>query len=378
MYVEKLIWWPFRELCVELDTYPSGLSELRYPHSFPSPPRLSQSPQPMPSTVGSGIATGGGEGAYPLSSVLNASSPTTMEQQSIPLSGTRTNHLRLHYHTGSTTANREEDEITWFYYLAEIALRKIESTIIESRALNKWKRNIQGHTGENEEDDEDGSQQEMGSRGVSSIYVQAPPSRPPRTPTQAEMEEFIFHTKMFESQLETWTQCLPAQVKFADLDPAPCTDERLQYLRGRLWKTKSDLYRPFTYHLIHHVHSPLHNQNVYNKVAAFAKKGLTYDMLFIKANVTEHRHHGAWLSLRGIGCGALVYLAARKSGHFKGLIPEGWDEAMEKAKVTLKYWGGQMGTKDSKLTYELICKVEEDWFGTRLRGGIMGFGDGGY
>ena len=37
-----------------------------------------------------------------------------------------------------------------------------------------------------------------------------------------------------------------------------------------------------------------------------------------------------------------------------------------------------MGTKDSKLTYELICKVEEDWFGTRLRGGIMGFGDGGY
>ncbi|KAF8448512.1 hypothetical protein BGX38DRAFT_573740 [Terfezia claveryi] len=68
------------------------------------------------------------------------------------------------------------------------------------------------------------------------------------------MQELIHLTAEFETQLGIWYSYLPAPVKYEDLDTAPCRDERLQCLRGRCWKTKSDLYRPFLYHLIHHAH----------------------------------------------------------------------------------------------------------------------------
>ncbi|KAF8448513.1 hypothetical protein BGX38DRAFT_573746 [Terfezia claveryi] len=148
---EKRIYWSCvkseNEVCVELETCTSGLSDLRYPHAFPSPPRHSRSPPAMnspPIATFTAASSTTGEGVYPLSSVLNASSsPADNHSIHSPMSNSAntphtpaisvaTNSSRTNYHTGSTTANPQEDEITWFYYLAEIALRKIERKINEA------------------------------------------------------------------------------------------------------------------------------------------------------------------------------------------------------------------------------------------------------
>ncbi|KAF8471228.1 hypothetical protein BDZ91DRAFT_517867 [Kalaharituber pfeilii] len=420
---EKRIYWSCLksevEICVELETCTSGLSELRYPHAFPSPPRHSRSPPaveaPATNSTNSGTT---GEGVYPLSSVLNAtSSPTNNTSIQSPLSNsTNTPHTpattvatsssRTNYYTGSTTANPQEDEITWFYYLAEIALRKIERKISEALHPDpvtgpRARKNLPTSDDEDEDFNEDDpnnttrSSPEYSRRRAHSnrhavrnkYSLRPPPPPPPRCPAPAEMEELLNLTTEFEIQLGIWYSYLPSTVKFADLDPTPCRDERLQYLRGRSWKTKSDLYRPFLYHLIHQPHSNYIRNNyapgTYERVAEFARKGLIYDKLFIMATVIEHRHHGAWLTLRNSGAGALVYLAAKKCGWFvkegeanggDGLveIPEGCEEALEKTKKTLRFWGEKRGARDAIPLVEMICKVEEDWFGGGNGNGMKG------
>ena len=407
---------------MEFDTCTSGLSDLRYPHAFPSPPRHSRSPPAIsspPVTNATVASATTGEGVYPLSSVLNASSsPTIINNLHSPMSNSAntphtpattiaTNSSRKDYHTGSTTANPQEDEITWFYYLAEIALRKIERKLHEALHPDLVTVRRSGPTNLHSDDDDDEYSQNIeyndGDASAdrdrhrrkprdnkytarNKYSLRPPPPAPPRAPTPAEMEELINLTAEFEIQLDIWYSYLPSAVKFADLDTTPCRDERLQYLRGRAWKTKSDLYRPFLYHLIHQPH-PNHIRDNYppgtfSRVAEFARKGLMYDKFFIMATIIEHRHHGAWLTLRNSGSGCLVYLAATKCGYFikeeeavagrgEGLaiIPDGWEEALGKAKTMLRSWGEQKGARDAVPLVDLICRVEDDWFGASGAGG---------
>ncbi|RPB24475.1 hypothetical protein L211DRAFT_807714 [Terfezia boudieri ATCC MYA-4762] len=406
---EKRIYWSCvkseNEVCVELETCTSGLSDLRYPHAFPSPPRHSRSPPAMNSPpIATAASSTTGEGVYPLSSVLNASSsPTDNHGIHSPMSNSAntpntpaisvaTNSSRINYHTGSTTANPQEDEITWFYYLAEIALRKIERKINEALHPQTLRgcRKLNQPTSDSEAD-ESNDDDLNGTSGTSSQPRKRPsnrhalaagntyPLRPPppsslRAPTPVEMEELIHLTAEFETQLGIWYSYLPAPVKYEDLDTAPCRDERLQYLRGRCWKTKSDLYRPFLYHLIHHAHHIRDNYppGTFARVAEFARKGLMFDMLAVRSTVVEHRHHGVWLTLRNATSGSLAYLAARRCGWFVreedglregcAVIPEGCEEALEKTKEMLRWWG-EKGARDAMPLNEVLCKLDEEWFG---------------
>lgn len=374
-----------------------------------------------PATTVSTVPGTNGEGVYPLSSVLNASSsPSGNNSIHSPLSNTThtphtpaisvaTNSSRNNYHTGSTTANPQEDEITWFYYLAEIALRKIErkinealhpETLIGGRRLSQPSSDSEDESNDDDlnemSNSSDHARRRSNNRDAHAARdkycLRPPPPAPPRAPTPAEMEELIHLTAEFETQLGIWYSYLPAAVKYEDLDATPCLDERLQYLRGRCWKTKSDLYRPFLYHLIHQPHAHHIRDNyspgTFERVAEFARKGLMFDMLSIRATVIEHRHHGAWLTLRNSGSGSLVYLAARKCGWFVreedgvregfAVIPEGWEEAVEKTKEMLRWWGEKMGARDAMPLNDLICKLDHEWFGTpnNLGGGDLGMNMG--
>ena len=98
-----------------------------------------------------------------------------------------------------------------------------------------------------------------------------------------------------------------------------------------------------------------------------------FDMLSVRSTVIEHRHHGAWLTLRNSMLGSLVYLAARRSGWFVreedgfregcAVIPEGCEGALEKTKEMLRWWGEKMGARDAMPSNEVLCKLDEEWFG---------------
>jgi len=287
-----------RELCSQLDTSHSGLNEVDYPHAFPSPPRE--------------IST----------SAAFQSSTSFLEQ---PRSA-----QTLPPHGGATTApslpeDRQEDQLTWFYYLAEIALRKVELGMSEIFSFSSPTQSSSSNTSTTPAGLED-------------------PHRPIRT------EDLLSSAEEFELQLNLWYKCLPAMLKFPLDSPSPCSDERLQYLRMRYWWIVSTLYRPFLYHLIHHPTPPPAQAK---KMRDYASKGLEIDTNFILSNVITHRHHGAWLVIRAVTANSLVLGAAGKAGMG---MPGRWRDAITAAKEFLTYWESEV--RDAGALKRVVEAVE--------------------
>ncbi|KAL7267655.1 Zcf27p [Rhizina undulata] len=309
--LEQRIYWSCLkselELCSELDTASSGLNELDYPHAFPSPPRE--------------IAA----------SAAFQSSTTFYEQPRIP-------HPLAE---DKPTEKRIEDEKTWFYYLAEIALRKVEIRI--------WK-SLSGHVVGSGRPSSRGKSRE--SSGIMEMGASDMEDGKERV---AKVEDLVNIVTEFELQLKLWYTCLPPILKFQESSQEPCDDERLQYLRGRYWWNVSRVCRPFIYYLIHRPSPSTATLSVQlkNTVERFARKGLEFDTNFILSNVITHRHHGAWLGLRATTSNALVILAARKGGLE---MPSRWRDAVESAKNGLKYWMSEV--RDAKVLKETIESAE--------------------
>lgn len=275
-----------RELCSQLDTSHSGLNELDYPHAFPSPPREISTSEAFQSSTSFLEQPRSAQTLSPYGSVTTAP----------PL-----------------PKDRQEDQLTWFYYLAEIALRKVELGMSEIFSLSSPVHSSSSNT------------------STTTPAGLEDPYRPIRT------EDLLSNAKEFELQLKLWYECLPAMLKFPLDSPAPCPDERLQYLRMRYWFIVSTLYRPFLYYLIHSSTPPPPAQAA--KMREYARKGLEIDTNLILSNVITHRHHGAWLAIRAVTANSLVLGAAAKAGMG---MPERWKEAVTAARDFLVYWQSEV------------------------------------
>jgi hypothetical protein len=102
---------------MEIDLPASGLSTLGYPYMFPSPPTPSS-----PSHVQQ--AASQGAGLTPLSSNTNLQSPSSPT-------------------TGLISFQKAEEQ-SWFYYLSEIALRRIQNRVLHAfyrDGPHTWSRN---------------------------------------------------------------------------------------------------------------------------------------------------------------------------------------------------------------------------------------------
>lgn len=281
------------ELCAELDISHSGLSEVEYPHAFPSPPREISTSQAF------------------------QSSASFFEQ---PRSA--------HAPEDRASESQLEDQKTWFYYLAEIALRKVEI-----RMSDTFQQRISRSS------NHDGTSSSNSSGGEDSVV----------SPT---MDDLLHMANEFELQLELWLSCLPLVLKFPN-DPAlPCSDERLQYLRQRYWWNLSRVYRPFIYYLIHH--PPTHS--AHQQMLVYARKGLEIDIFFIRSNVITHRHHGAWLCLRALTSNSVIILAARKARVIDPM-PLGWRDAIRLAKNCLLFWESEV--RDAGKLRDVVMRVEK-------------------
>lgn len=285
---------PSSELCAELDISHSGLSEVEYPHAFPSPPREISTSQAF------------------------QSSSSFFEQPRIA-------------HTPESRASESqlEDQKTWFYYLAEIALRKVEIRMSDSfqQRISRSSNNLDGTSSSNSSGGEDSAV----------------------SPT---MDDLLHTANEFELQLELWLSCLPLVLKFPNDPVLPCSDERLQYLRQRYWWNLSRVYRPFIYYLIHHPPThPAHQQ-----MLVYARKGLEIDIVFIRSNVITHRHHGAWLCLRALTSNSVIILAARKARVIDPM-PVGWRDAIRLAKNCLLFWESEV--RDAGKLRDVVMRVEK-------------------
>lgn len=212
------------------------------------------------------------------------------------------------------------EEESWYYYLTEIALRRI------------------------------------GNRVVNTFFRQEPEA-------WLNIKPLLRIAVEFDVQVSSWSANLPPamqhwQMTYTIRDPhlgslesgnASYVSQELSWaLENRLLEVRSWLYQPFLYYLIHHDHHPdlcelcnvgrsspgawtvssshtveaSHMDDETVLLHRLISSGIDSCMTILDSRALHHRHHGLWYDLRSLMCASLILVAIVKSGH-ESWIPEG-------------------------------------------------------
>lgn len=199
---------------------------------------------------------------------------------------------------------RTQREAVWYYYLAEIALRRLSNRILNS--FHKTNQN----------------QPKLDVKGVTD----------------------------FEEQASDWVSSLPPNLNFQSAHSPGKGDlnDNLKFiLEGHLLDCYEMMYWPFMTDII--LNGITNGRNP--EMEQLASKSLFYSVQRIQRN--EHgffnRHHGTWLMLRSCTRSALVLIAARKDPILVTLLPTGWEQAVWKVANMLRFWRKESRDSDDRL-----------------------------
>jgi hypothetical protein len=181
---------------------------------------------------------------------------------------------------------------SWFYYLAEIALRRIGN-----RVLNAFYRD---------------DHHIWATMNIHSMSRKG--------------EEFI-------RLLDQWHKSLPEQLSYNQDDLQDIPREELSFMiRVRVLEIRSWIFRPFLYHAIHNrpheLQQPL--------LPPFVAQALEHCICLIKTNSIRYRHHGVWYTCRVSAGAALSIVAAARCGNLP--LPHDWQSTVQLAIETLIFW----------------------------------------
>lgn len=260
---QSLYWSCFKSECeirVELPLPQSSIADFEYPHMFPSPPspplnfapEISQSP----------------------SYSRNATSPAEMSK---------------------SYAKRWNEELSWYYYLTEVALRRISNRIINT------------------------------------FYRKEHTSWLNITPLIPMAEEF-------ETQISNWSANLPVAMQYESghNDGVVSPSQELGWATAnRLLEMKAWLYQPFLYYAIH---SPalILDAPENQALRVLVDAAMECNHSIIQNRSIQHRHHGVWFDIRALVTAAVVLSAVIKSGTMK--VPTDWEESFCTVIRTLRFW----------------------------------------
>lgn len=355
---QSLYWSAFKSECefrVELPLAQSEISLGEYPDLFPSPP------SPIASEDSAqGDLSSNRDGPY------NSQSSISGEELEL-----RRHAVRL--------CNEEE---SWYYYLTEIALRRI------------------------------------GNRIVNTFFRQE------RSSWMANIKPLLHMAQEFEAQVSSWSAHLPAAMQhyettsiiraphlsFQSEGKSSHVSRELSWaIDNRLLEMQTWLYQPFLYYLIHassvstpsrsgqgavgsqprissllNPFSPSATMSAHPADAMAANSPLAApssldadDLVLLHSLITSgiecclktievrargHRHHGLWFDLRSIMTASLVLLAIVKSGN-AAWIPGGVETVWGPVNTAGQYWNGHhpapIGGKVGKVLMQFEFWAEE-------------------
>ncbi|KAF3396171.1 hypothetical protein F1880_006919 [Penicillium rolfsii] len=251
------------EIRAEIPVPKSGISELHYPYMFPSPP----------------------------------TTPGTPIEGSVQMIGD--SRLSLEGYTPMNEISDNLEEQSWFYYLAEIALRRI------------------------------------GNRIVHAFYSSGHESW-----ANFDVAEYIQMTEGFEHELETWQQSLPEPIRFSCPDGSPIEPlNELRFMnRGRYFDLQFMLYRPFLYYAIHNQGDSTQCRLNRYLVQPYAQKALKSCLRRNDGVGFLHRHHGTWYTVRSAVTTILLIIAARTSGRVPVEPLTDYQRAIDLGMRELAFW----------------------------------------
>ena len=279
---QRLFWSAFKsesEFRVELPLPQSEIAEYDFPNLFPSPP--------SPVAVDGSFA---GTAASPMS--IDPYSVLSVRRM---ISNGDEDEIKRH---AKKLCNEEE---SWYYYLTEIALRRIGNRVINTFfRLDKqdW----------------------------------------------LNIEQHIDVAIEFEVQVSTWqTNLPPAMQKYetnstirAPRVASPGGAEAGYVSRELSWATENRLlemrhwlYQPFLYYLVHQkpaippdvgsITDPSDKNQIFWALIA---RAIDCNLSILETRTLPHRHHGLWFDLRNTLTCSLILLAVVKAG-YEVLIPGG-------------------------------------------------------
>lgn len=205
----------------------------------------------------------------------------------------------------------EGDEDSWYFFLSEIALRRITDKVAE----------------------------------VVIEHIESP--------SRAALEELIPIVVEFERQVQTWREHIPLNINFPDV-PQPATTEWQHYSRGRYYRVLELMYRPFVF-------SAIHVPGCSATVLELAHKGLSNGFKYLQHCHLTHRNHGLWLQLRNELKETCLLLAAARSNLD---MPVGWYSGVKKTLESFEYWRAEFppcqSYRDVVVAMDSSCTMGED------------------
>ncbi|KAK4946021.1 Zcf27p [Elasticomyces elasticus] len=197
---------------------------------------------------------------------------------------------------------RSQREIVWYFYLAEIALRR------------------------------------LGNRILNYIYDT-------KTKMGSSLADMADSTQGFEQQAADWLRSLPQAL---DLDSPSVGEESerelhhsLKFiLKGHLLDCYEMMYWPFIVVAVRY-DKPEQTATITKAMLdSFIQKALVVCVDRIEKNEQGfyYRHHGTWLMLRSCTRSAFVLLAAARLEKLTLLMPERWRLAVERVLDMLRFW----------------------------------------
>jgi hypothetical protein len=191
-----------------------------------------------------------------------------------------------------------QTEVVWYYFLAEIALRRLANRILNY------------------------------------IYASNP------SETTAVSSEMANHITSFEAQASDWRRSLPSPLSLDKIaQPSPGDSDLNQTLRfileGELADCYEIMYWPFVADAINR-----NSEQLQTADRDFTRKALALAVERIDKNEPgfHYRHHGTWMMLRSCSRSALLLIAAGRSPYVRYLLPETWQTAVGKVINMLRFW----------------------------------------
>lgn len=205
-------------------------------------------------------------------------------------------------------AIHSDKEVVWYYYLAEIALRRLGNRVLNTFHKNK----------------------PIITSSVAGSMVQN-----------------------FENQAANWLSSLPAALK-PEVSAESARDGRLEtVLRYILNGHLIDCYEMMYWHFLAHFFEE-DTPSTSQTIETYASKALQICVQRIQSDSFgfRRRHHGTWLMLRSCTRSALVLLAASRNPHLHSLLPQGWQGAVDQVKGLLRFW--QQESQDAADRLEVV------------------------
>lgn len=217
-------------------------------------------------------------------------------------------------------------EKSWYYYLTEISLRKLEIQIhasFERLQDEIWPLPV---VMRNEEE---------------------------KVSLRDFLDCIVSGISEFETQLQScWDRLSSAMdIELEDVKTG-CPDELCEYLRIKFFWIKHDLLR-IALNIILHLQAnnsqwvlasefPGLNQTL----VRMANDGLSVSVNIMQVGINTHRNHGSWFGPRITVMSALEVIAARKSGNPHLKIPHGFESAARSLSAALEWWQPQIPDAD--------------------------------